>query len=161
MRRLPGKRRPDGSTSAATVRAISGPETWTNAPYFYTATGPKGTLQAPLEAGAYELVYVTGTGGKIQLRVPIVVTPYSASVDGPGSVERGGDVSIVWAGPKGQGDYITIAPAGSPENSYTTYCYTNQPSPCVIKAPDQAGAYEVRYVTQASKVLASEALLVK
>jgi Ca-activated chloride channel family protein len=151
---------PDGQGDYITILK-AGAAKWTNEPYFYTATGPKGTLQAPLEAGAYEIAYVSGVGGKIQLRVAITVTPYSASVDGPGSVEHGTTVTIAWTGPNGPGDYITIAAAGAPESSYTTYCYTNQPSPCIINAPAQSGPYEVRYVTQASKVLASEPLLVK
>lgn len=151
---------PNGSGDYVTIVKAGTPK-WTNEPYFYTTVGPKGTLQAPLEAGAYELMYVSGAGNTVQLRVPITVTPYSASVDGPGEVAKGADVSIAWTGPNGQGDYITIAAAGAPDNAYLEYCYTNVPSPCVISAPDEAGAYEVRYTTQASKVLAREPLLVR
>jgi Ca-activated chloride channel homolog len=150
---------PDGPRDYITIAAAGAPK-WTNEPYFYTSTGATGTLQAPIVAGAYELMYVSADG-TIQYRTPITVTPFSASVDGPGEVAKGAPVSIAWTGPNGMGDYITIAPAGSPEGTYLDYCYTNTPSPCVINAPDTAGAYEIRYVTQATKTLASEPLLVK
>jgi Ca-activated chloride channel family protein len=151
---------PDGSGDYITI-APAGAPAWTNEPYFYTNTGSKGTLQAPIDAGAYEVWYVSGVGNTIQLRRPITVTPYSASVDGPGQAAPGASISIAWTGPKGQDDYITIAPAGSPEGTYSNYCYAYQASPCVINAPDTAGAYEIRYVTGAGKTLATEALLIK
>lgn len=151
---------PNGPKDYITIVKV-GATAWSNESYFYTEAGPKGTLQAPLEAGAYELWYVSGADAKIQLKVAITVTPYSASVDGPGEVAKSQPVSIVWTGPAGPGDYITIAAAGSPEGTYLNYCYTTVPSPCVINAPSAPGPYEIRYVTQKSKTLASEPLLVK
>ena len=151
---------PNGPGDYVTI-VKAGAEKWTNEDYFYTTVGPKGTLQAPLEAGAYELMYVSGAGDTIQLRVPIAVTAFSATVDGPGDIAKGGNVTIAWTGPNGNGDFITIAAAGSADTAYLNYCYTYVPSPCVIKAPDEAGAYEVRYVTQAYVVLAREPLQVK
>jgi len=151
---------PNGPGDYVTI-VKAGAAKWTNEDYFYTTVGPKGTLQAPLEAGAYELMYVSGAGDTIQLRVPITVTAFSASVDGPGEVAKGGNVTIAWTGPNGPGDFITITAAGAPDAAYLNYCYTTVPSPCVIEAPDSAGAYEVRYVTAANVVLAREPLLVK
>lgn len=151
---------PDGPRDYITI-VKAGATQWTNESYFYTTDGPKGTLQAPIDAGAYELWYVSGAKDTIQLRVPITVTPFSASVDGPGVVNHGAPVSVAWTGPAGAGDYVTIAPAGSPEGSYLAYCYTTTPSPCVMNAPDKAGDYEVRYVTGKGKTLASEPLKVK
>jgi Ca-activated chloride channel family protein len=151
---------PNGPGDYVTI-VKAGTAKWTNEPYFYTSAGAPGTLLAPIEAGQYELWYVSGSGDTLQLRTPITVLPYSASVDGPGQVAKGAPVSIAWTGPTGPGDYITIAPAGSSEGTYLAYCYTNTPSPCIINAPDDAGAYEVRYVTGQAKVLATEPLLVK
>lgn len=150
---------PDGPGDYVTI--VKPGATWTNEPYFYTNLGPTNTLLAPIDAGAYELLYVSGSGSVVQLRRPIAVTPYSASVDGPGTVAKGASVTIAWTGPNGPGDYITIAPAGSSDGTYLNYCYTAAGPSCVIDAPDTAGAYEVRYVTGGAKVLASEALQVK
>ena len=151
---------PNGPRDYITILK-AGATAWTNESYFYTEVGPKGTLQAPIEAGAYELWYVSGASDKVQLKVAITVTPYSASVDGPGEIGKSQSLSIAWTGPAGPGDYITIAAAGSPEGTYLNYCYTTSPSPCVINAPSTAGPYEIRYVTAKSKTLATEPLLVK
>lgn len=151
---------PNGPGDYITIVKV-GATAWTNEPYFSTSVGSPGTLQASIEAGPFELWYVSGTGDVIQLREPITVTPYSASVDGPGEVAKGGAVAIAWTGPSGPGDYITIVPAGAPEDAYLDYCSTSTPSPCEVTAPDGAGAYEVRYVTAAYKVLAREPLLVR
>jgi Ca-activated chloride channel family protein len=151
---------PNGPNDYVTIVKV-GATSWTNESYFNTSIGPKGTLSAPLEAGAYELWYVTGAGEIIQLRVPITVTPYTATVDGPGQVGRSQPVTIAWTGPNGLNDYITIAPAGSPEGTYLNYCNTSSPSPCIINAPDNAGEYEIRYVAGTGKTLATEPLLVK
>ena len=151
---------PNGPGDYVTI-VKAGVAAWTNEPYFYTNVGPKSTLLAPIDAGAYEVWYVSGAGDTVQLRHPITVTPYSSSVDGPGEVNHGQPVSIAWTGPAGPGDYVTIAPVGSSEGTYLQYCDTTSPSPCIINAPDQAGAYEVRYVTGRTKVLASEPLIVK
>lgn len=150
---------PNGPRDYVTI-VKAGATAWSNESYFYTTEGTPSTLQAPIDPGAYELWYVSGAG-TIQLRVPIAVAPYSASVDGPGEVTHAQPVSIIWTGPAGPGDYITIAAAGSPEGTYLNYCYTTVPSPCIVNAPEKAGAYEIRYVTAKSKTLASEALLVK
>src|SRR5436190_1459989 len=76
---------PNGPRDYITI-VKAGATAWTNESYFYTEVGPKGTLQAPIEAGAYELWYVSGASDKVQLKVAITVTPFSATVDGPGEV---------------------------------------------------------------------------
>ena len=151
---------PNGQGDYITI-VKAGTPAWTNEPYFYTSVGPTSKLVAPIDAGPYELLYISGQGATVQLRRPITVTASSATVDGPGEVNHGNPVSIAWTGPSGPGDYITIAPKGSSDGTYTDYCYTTTPSPCVINAPDTAGPYEVRYVTGTGRMIASEPLLVK
>jgi Ca-activated chloride channel family protein len=107
---------PDGPRDYVTI-VKAGATKWTNEPYFYTSVGPKSTLQAPIEAGAYEIWYVSGEGDVVQLKRPITVLPVSVSVDGPGTVDHGQTVTIAWTGPNGKDDYISIAAAGSPEGT--------------------------------------------
>jgi Ca-activated chloride channel family protein len=145
---------PDASGDYVTIVAV-GAEQWTNEPYFYTGTGNPGQLQAPIEAGEYELWYVPGTERAPSATRPITVTPYQASVEAPQSVDRGETFDVEWTGPDGPGDYITIVPAGADDREYLSYAYTGTGSPVEIVAPDQKGSYEVRYVTAAYKVLAS------
>ena len=152
---------PDGPGDYVTIVA-QGATKWTNEPYFYTASGGNpATLQAPIEDGAYEIWYVLGAAETIEARVPIVVTAFSASVDGPDEASKGSSVDVTWTGPDGPGDYITFAPVGSPEGTYLAYCYTYVGSPCAITAPDDAGPFEIRYVTQAGKTLASAPIVIK
>ena len=146
---------PDGPGDYVTIVA-KGAAKWTNEPYFYTASGGNpGTLQAPIEAGDYEIWYVLGAAETIEARVPIVVTAFSATVDAPDKANRSTTFDVSWTGPDGPGDYITIAPKDSPEGTYLSYCYTYAGPTCALTAPDESGAFEVRYVTQAGKTLAS------
>ena len=146
---------PDGPGDYVTI-VKKGATKWTNEPYFYTASGGNpGTLQAPIEDGDYEVWYVLGAAETIEARIPIVVTPFSATVAGPAAAARTSSFDVTWTGPDGPGDYITIAPAGSPEGTYGSYCYTYAGPTCKLTAPDEPGAFEIRYVTQAGKTLAS------
>jgi Ca-activated chloride channel family protein len=147
---------PDGPGDYVTIVA-KGATRWTNEPYFYTASGGNpGTLQAPIDAGDYEIWYVLGAAETVEARIPIVVTAFSATVEAPDKANRGTTFDVMWTGPDGPGDYITIAPKGSPEGTYLSYCYTYAGPTCTLTAPDESGPFEVRYVTQAGKTLASD-----
>lgn len=152
---------PDGPGDYVTI-VKKGATRWTNEDYFYTASGGNpGELQAPIEDGEYEIWYVLGAAETVEARIPIVVTPFSATVDAPVEAAPGATFDVAWTGPDGGGDYITIAPAGSPEGTYLSYCYTYAGPTCTLTAPDQGGPYEVRYVTGAGKTLASDNIAIK
>lgn len=151
---------PDGPGDYVTI-VKKGATKWTNEPYFYTASGGNpGTLQAPIDAGDYEIWYVLGAADTIEARIPIVVTPFSATVTAPKDVAKGKDFDTTWTGPDGPGDYITIVKKGAAEGEYGDYCYTVYGPTCTLTAPDETGPYEVRYVTQAGKTLASTELTI-
>ncbi len=118
---------------------------WTD--YEYTATGSPARVSVPEEPGEYEVRYVTGQSNKTLASTTIVVTEATATVSAPEQVMAGADVEVTWTGPNNAGDYVTIAPAGSPDGTYLDYEYTTAGSPLTIRAPDEPGDYEVRYVT--------------
>lgn len=152
---------PDGPGDYVTIVA-KGATKWTNEPYFYTASGGNpGTLQAPIDAGDYEIWYVLGAADTIEARIPIVVTAYSATVDAPDSADKESDFDVTWTGPNGNGDFITIVSAGAPEAAYLDYCYTYAGPTCTLTAPAEAGTFEVRYVTGANKVLATQPIQIR
>jgi len=65
-------------------------------------------------------------------------------------------VSITWEGPDNRNDFITVVPAGAAEGESGKYTYTRDGSPLKLQVPDEAGAYELRYISAQSKtVLAS------
>ncbi|HSB87566.1 MAG TPA: hypothetical protein VLD86_14750 [Ilumatobacteraceae bacterium] len=137
---------PNGPGDYVTIVA-SGATRWTNESYFYTSTGNPGTLVAPLDAGSYVLWYVTGSDSATMATRPVTVTPYTATVDGPGSVRKGAQFEVTWSGPDGPGDYITIVPAGSQLGTYLSYAYTSAGNPATLTAPDQPGKYEIWYAS--------------
>jgi len=115
--------------------------------YQYTRSGSPATLTAPIEPGAYELRYVTGRGNATLASAPVAVTTISASLSAPASVAAGERFEVTWEGPDNPRDYVTIVAAGAREGAYTSYQYTRRGSPATLTAPNEPGAYEVRYVT--------------
>jgi Ca-activated chloride channel homolog len=114
--------------------------------YAYTDGGNPSTLQAPIDAGAYEVRYVAGQGDRTLARTPITVLGTSASVQAPARVAPGSPFEVTWEGPGNDNDYVTIVPAGADEGAYLDYAYLSSGSPATLTAPEEAGRYEVRYV---------------
>lgn len=134
---------------------------WTNEDYFNAIDGSPSKLLAPIEAGAYELWYVTGSAKKTPARRPITVTATSATLQAPADVARGAQFQVTWTGPNGPGDYVTIVPVGSTPSTYLSYSNTTSGSPAILTAPEEAGNYEVWYVAgQGPTVLARDPIKV-
>lgn len=137
---------PNGPGDYLTVVAPDAPEgsyEW----YFYTVDGPTGTLVAPVEDGEFEIRYVSGSTSATLGSMLITVTPYIITLEVPVEVEAGSTFQVVWTGPDGPSDYITIVEAGAPLGAYLDYGYTSEGSPITLTAPDQPGDYEVWYAS--------------
>lgn len=137
---------PNGPGDYVTIVA-AGAARWTNENYFYTTVGSPGTLVLPLEAGAYELWYVTGGDSRTMVRRAITLTPVEITLAAPAAVNRNATFQVTWTGPNGPQDYITIVPAGSPEGTYASYAYTATGNPVTITAPSGPGNYEIWYAS--------------
>jgi Ca-activated chloride channel family protein len=95
-------------------------------------------------------------------RAEITVVPVSASVTPPAEVAAGAEFEVPWEGPNSKGDFITIVPAGTREKQYGGYAYTRDGSPAKLRAPEKAGAYEIRYLSgQGYATLASSPITVR
>ena len=130
--------------------------------YAYTRVGSPVTLTAPIDPGAYEIRYVTGGEGNTLASAPVTVTAVSASLEAPASVGAGERFEVAWEGPDNARDYVTIVEAGAREGTYRRYQYTRDGSPVTLAAPDEPGAYEVRYVTgEGGRTLASVPISVR
>jgi Ca-activated chloride channel homolog len=143
---------PDGEGDFVSLVA-PGVDTWTNERYFYTSSGPSGTLVAPVADGPYELVYFTGSDREALVRVPITVTPFVGSVSAPETVAGGTEFEVSWTGPDGPGDYISILPAGATAWTNETYFYTRTGSTGTLLAPVEKGDYEIWYITGTERAL--------
>jgi Ca-activated chloride channel homolog len=120
-----------------------------------TAQGSPTTLRAPDKPGAYELVYLDRTAGRLIARAAIEVVPAKATLEAVETITLGGGVEVAWTGPNNPGDYITIVPTAAPKDEHRDFATTSDGTPAKVRVPDRAGTYQIRYVTgQDSEILA-------
>lgn len=125
--------------------------------YFYIDGSPDGetaTMQAPGDAGEYQVRYVLEAPGgrRVMASQPITVTPAAATLRAPEAVETGTTFAVEWTGPMADQDYIDLVPQGHSETSgELAYFYVAQSEDGTAKltAPEKPGAYELRYVLEA------------
>lgn len=120
------------------------------------------TLAAPTSPGKYELRYVLDESGPIVATVPVEVIDPEASIEAPASVAAGASVQVIARGPVAERHWIGFAPAGSGPGTYRDYDRPTGPvSELTLTAPNEPGAYEIRYVIeQPARVLVSRAITV-
>lgn len=129
--------------------------------YYYTRSGASGEIQLQAEPGDYEVRYINGQGDGTLVSAPITLSAMQVALEAPAEVNAGASFEISWTGPEGNNDYITIVPTGSAEGEYLSYQYVKNANPVSLTAPDEAGAYEIRYQTDADGVFASIPITVK
>ena len=123
--------------------------------YRDTKDGNPLQLTAPIEAGEWELRYMTLESRAVLGRAPITVVAQEATLDAPREAVLGTAVDVKWTGPNNAQDYVTVVAKGTPEGRYGNYTETRKGSPLKLTMPAEAGEWELRYVTgQGAKVLA-------
>lgn len=137
---------PDHPTDFITIVPAGSPERF-YAEYVYTKKGSPLALKAPDVAGPYEVRYLTGQQYRTLAAAPIEVQSTAASVQPPQTVTAGEEFDVAWTGPNNPQDWIGVFSKGGGENDYTMYQYTAKGSPLTLRAPDDPGTYEVRYMT--------------
>lgn len=118
--------------------------------YVYTRVGSPLSLNAPDDAGEYELRYFLAAGDTVIGSRPITVGGVTATVSAPAQVAAGARFAVKWTGPDNPRDFVTLVRAGTPARQYERYAYTSKGSPLELTAPDQPGDYELRYLTAQS-----------
>jgi von Willebrand factor type A domain-containing protein len=100
-------------------------------------------LTAPAEPGDYEIRVLAADGPYPTLaKRPLRVEAVTASLEAPAQVSAGVELKVQWTGPDNPRDYVAI---GNGERPYITYAYTSAGNPITLTAPDEPGAYELRY----------------
>jgi Ca-activated chloride channel family protein len=141
---------PDNKNDFVTIVAV-GTEAGKYGNYEYTRKGNPLKVQAPDEAGAYELRYLAGQSRTTLASLPIIVTAVSASLEAAPTVSANASVKVVWDGPDNKNDFITIVLVGTEEGKFGKYKYTRSGNPLDIKTPGEPGAYELRYINGQSR----------
>lgn len=118
--------------------------------YSYTGSGSPVTIQAPLEAGVYEIRYSTEqvypNPTLFTETITVLATDYA--VMAPKEAMAGSNLLVSFIGPNNPGDYVTIVPAGTPEGQWAGYFYTSNGNPGALVTPVEPGEYEIRYSTE-------------
>jgi hypothetical protein len=68
-----------------------------------------------------------------------------AALRAPASVPAGAPFEVEWTGPGAPQDFVSIDAPGAPDRTYGTYAYPSQGNPLKLRAPDEPGAYVLRY----------------
>lgn len=131
--------------------------------YARTSSGATLTLEAPAEAGQYEIRYVVDQSKRVLTSIPLELNEAAARISAPSSVAAGSTFSVDWTGPGNRNDFIEIVPEGAPANAKPLAATrTSQGSPLQMFAPGVAGKYQVRYIMRDTKaVVAQESLIVE
>jgi hypothetical protein len=115
--------------------------------YSYTKSGSTLEMQAPDKAGEYDLRYFLGHGDAVIATRRITVGAVAAALTAPAIVAAGAKFNVSWEGPNNLRDFVTIVKAGAPAREYGPYAYTSKGKTLELRAPDQPGEYELRYLT--------------
>ena len=124
--------------------------------YTYARDGSPLTVRAPETPGLYELRYVMGQSKRILASTPVTVRPLSASLEAPSDTTAGVSFEVLWTGPNNPEDFIAIAKADAPADSYESRAYSRAGHPATLFTPGAPGTYEIRYVlAQSDSILAA------
>lgn len=116
------------------------------AAYAYTIKNPQ-PVQAPEAPGDYLLVL--SFKGEDRVSQPLRVNPATASLNAASGSDAGAAVTVTWEGPNSRNDHVTFAEPGGPPIRGTSYAYTgnSKDGTVTLKAPQDAGRYDIVYVT--------------
>lgn len=121
--------------------------------YGYTKQEGDVPLRAPGTPGAYILryVWVAPQGRTVLATQPIEVTDAQVALIAEPAVGIGDRLRVAWRGPGNDGDYVDIVPSGNTRtNDEKAHAYVKGQDVLILRAPGKAGAYDLRYVAQAS-----------
>src|SRR5262245_39025920 len=119
--------------------------------YEYVTKNGAFKLVAPSKAGEYEIRLLAAASPYPTLaRRAVRIDPVEATLDAPAQVGAGAKISVKWAGPNNERDYVAFGNAARP---YIGYEYTRTGNPVALTAPDEPGQYELRYFLGAGDVI--------
>lgn len=96
--------------------------------------------------GEYEVRYVVGRGAKVLARSPLAIADVPATVAPAGPVNVAAWIEVTWEGPARDRDYVSVADLSQAPGASHSRTFVREGNPLKVRAPSEAGEYEVRYV---------------
>ncbi len=125
--------------------------------YLQVRDNSSDNLQAPSEPGMYEIRYLLREGSTTVAAVTVEVTEPEVTIAAPSEIRAGEDLRVTWTGAVSGVDYINLVPFGTPDDAFGLYTQVRDKSEHDLKAPDETGLYEIRYMLrEGSRVLARQ-----
>ncbi len=116
-------------------------------------------LRAPGETGLYEVRYVLEEGRRTLASQPIEITEPEVALSAPKQIRAGDSIRVTWTGTVSGNDYVTIVLMGADEGARENHFRVRDHSVKDLRAPDETGLYEVRYVLEEGRrTLASQTI---
>lgn len=117
--------------------------------YVGNARGGPAKLRAPMDEGEYDVVYISGS--TILARAPIAVGSISATLSHARQVHAGGELRVIWEGPRNAQDQVTFAARDGDAVRGASYAYVGNSADnaVALRAPVQSGSLDVVYVSGA------------
>lgn len=108
------------------------------------------TLQAPAEAGDYELAYITELGGQVIARRPLHILAPTLSLSAPASAPAGSVIHIAWNDPAYEASYdrIAIVQRGGWDSIAEVRVINTNNQGFDIQVPAVPGSYDVIYAIE-------------
>lgn len=149
--------------------AIARPDDPADRAIIVAPLGPAGMASLPMPglAGAYELRLTADRDGRpaILLRQPLAAAEPSATLAAPARVRRGSNFAARGIGPNGERDRVVLVASGAALDAQGPLFHPHENVEATLEAPDQPGAYELRYVMEAPlsglRLLATQAVTVE
>ena len=115
------------------------------------AARPSPVLPVPGTVGSYELRLTVDRNGAptILARQPLATTEASATLSAPARVGRGQSLPARGIGPNGEQDRVVLVAPDAPIDAEGPRFFPAENVEATLEAPDQPGAYELRYVMNA------------
>ncbi len=111
-----------------------------------------GQLVAPGDPGLYEVRYVLDEGRRTLAVAMVEVTEPRVTLTAPDTVRASGEVDVSWSGDvPNQQDIVTLVPLGADPGQVDTHVRVRANTSAKLRAPDQPGLYEVRYVLDSGR----------
>lgn len=110
--------------------------------------GPRISMRAPDAPGHYELRYLTGQSQNVLTAMAVEVVEAVVSLSGPAEVAASSIFDVLVSGAVGPQDAIVVVRAGAPELGAETFGPARRVygTRVQVRAPEQPGAYEIRYL---------------